>query len=62
MAQWEYQRYSLTNIDRGGVVNQRSTIMADLNALGEDGWEVIAVWPDGQHVLMKRPKQATKEG
>ncbi len=33
------------------------SLLDDLNKLGDDGWEVVFVWPDGTHVLLKRGKQ-----
>jgi hypothetical protein len=33
----------------------REWVMAELNKLGNEGWEAIAIAGDG-HILMKRPK------
>jgi hypothetical protein len=45
MQKWEYKFVQL-----GGV-----TAEEELNKLGEQGWELVAVW-SGLHCFLKRPK------
>jgi hypothetical protein len=63
MTKWEYRMHALPSSRLTAPINTRYdkdkpiTILDDLNSLGSDGWEVVFVWPDGSHVLMKRPKE-----
>lgn len=45
---WEYL---LTNFNR-----TRERVVDELNRLGEEEWEAVAILDDG-HLLMKRPKR-----
>lgn len=56
MQKWEYHRVDLTSDFPEG----------ELNALGEDGWELVAlVWHNIQSLytaFLKRPKKETGKG
>lgn len=64
MPKWEYVLFALASPHPFGPVNTRVnaegksiSFVDDLNAMGQDGWEIICVWPTGSHVLMKRPSK-----
>jgi hypothetical protein len=57
--------YAGLSIERGDAVKweylvstyiKREWMMDELNKLGEEEWEAVAIMDDG-HVLMKRPKR-----
>ena len=51
---WEYK---VEYID--SVLNEDTAkIAGHLNVFGEDGWELVAAWPEMQRFFFKRPKSA----
>jgi len=55
MQKWEYQLHRLAGRPREDTLD---LVVASLNTMGDDGWEIVGVWPDGLHILLKRPKKA----
>lgn len=65
---WEYLLHPLPAVRISAPFNNRTvkdgddvktvTLLDTLNGLGGEGWEIVFVWPDGSHVLMKRLKGA----
>jgi hypothetical protein len=72
MQKWEYKFHKLQSTKLDAPINTRSIqsgddgehedvgVVDDLNAYGDEGWEVTHVFPDGVHILMKRPVQPPK--
>ena len=59
MIKWEYRFHSVNNVD---IINPNQTIQNSLfaiPALGEDGWELVAVTPYSTKTLFtfKREKE-----
>jgi hypothetical protein len=52
-ADWEYR------IERAPALDD--TTHDWLNALGADGWELTATWPDGRHFVFKRRCRASRQ-
>lgn len=58
-SKFEYMRLDSAlkvTVDPNTGVKTISDLLVDLNTLGADGWEIVFVWPDGTHVLLKRQK------
>ena len=74
MTKWEYKLHKLASPHLAAPINTRTIkateagaedktegVVDDLNAFGDEGWEIIFVWPDSTHILMKREKASEPE-
>jgi hypothetical protein len=61
MAKFEYKLHRLPSHQIEAPINRRRdvdgkefTLLDDLTLLGQDGWEIVLLWPGDTHILMKR--------
>ena len=70
MPKFEYKLHRLPAAHPDAPINQRVvkdegkpdrnvTLIDDLNALGQEGWEIVFAWPGDTHVLLKREATGT---